>query len=157
MDSAYYHYNKAGEYYHAVSNDYYAAKMTYNMAVILAAMKNYTGSEILTIKAIEALKPLTKYNNLYKAYNHLGVIYKELQEYDKAIRYYQVALDYLNKVGDENTNTESTLNNMGIVFQKTNMHEEAIELFQEALIDHMREFKPISGTYHGEPVYQYLD
>ena len=31
------------------------------------------------------------------------------------------------------------------------------KLFQEALIDHMREFKPISGTYHGEPVYQYLD
>ena len=30
-------------------------------------------------------------------------------------------------------------------------------LFREALIDHMREFKPISGTYHGKEVYHYLD
>ena len=30
-------------------------------------------------------------------------------------------------------------------------------LFQEALIDHMREFKAIAGTYHGTPVDHYLN
>ena len=31
------------------------------------------------------------------------------------------------------------------------------QLFQEALINHMKQFKPISGTYHGRPVDHYLD
>jgi hypothetical protein len=30
-------------------------------------------------------------------------------------------------------------------------------LFREALIDNMRQFKPILGTYHGKEVYHYLD
>ena len=40
---------------------------------------------------------------------------------------------------------------------KGNYKTENRKLFFEALLKHMREFKPISGTYHNKPVYHYLD
>ena len=40
---------------------------------------------------------------------------------------------------------------------KGNYNKENRKLFFEALLNHIRQFKPISGTYHNKLVYHYLD
>ncbi|RKN81483.1 tetratricopeptide repeat-containing sensor histidine kinase [Ulvibacterium marinum] len=132
-DSAYYHYGEALKLYGALKNDFNTARMLYNMAVVQADVKDYTGSEITTIRAIELLKPLDKYQQLYNCYNNLGVITKELQEYERAISYFDMALDYLSKLDEENTLNYEILNNIGTVYQEQGFHKKAIPYFRQVL------------------------
>ncbi len=132
-DSAYYHYGEALKLYSALKNDFNTARMLYNMAVVQADVKDYTGSEITTIRAIELLKPLDKYRQLYNCYNNLGVITKELKEYDRAIGYFDMALDYLSKLDEENTLNYQILNNIGTVYQEQGLHKEAVPYFQKVV------------------------
>ncbi|WP_425237361.1 tetratricopeptide repeat-containing sensor histidine kinase [Ulvibacterium sp.] len=132
-DSAYYHYGQALKLYSALKNDFTTAQMLYNMAVVQADVKDYTGSEITTIRAIELLKPLDKYQQLYNCYNNLGIITNELKEYDRAIGYFDMALDYLSKLDEENTYEYQILNNMGIVYQEQGFYKKAIPYFKQVL------------------------
>ncbi|WP_282161794.1 ATP-binding protein [Ulvibacterium marinum] len=134
-DSAYYHFAEAHKLYKALDNDFFAARMLYNMALVQADVKDYTGSEITTIRAIELLKPLDKYQHLVQCYNILGTITNELKEYERAIDYFDMALDYLSKFDEENTLDYQILNNMGIVYQEQGFYKKAIPYFQRALDD----------------------
>ena len=133
MDSSYYHYNKAQELFSAVNNDFYAAKMLYNMAFIQGRIKNHTASEVLTFKAIAIYEPLGENLSLYRCYNHLGLIFNELKEYEKAIFYFSEASSYLKKVKDKKTFPEGLLNNQSLIYQKLGRYDEAIELLNKAL------------------------
>lgn len=132
-DSAYYHYGEALKLYSALKNDFNTARMLYNMAVVQADVKDYTGSEITTIQAIELLKPLDKYLQLYNCYNNLGIITNELKEHHRAISYFDMALDYLSKLDEENPLFYQTTNNIGIVYQEQGFHKKAIPYFQRVL------------------------
>ena len=131
LDSAYYHYNKANVLYDALKNDHYSGKMLYNMAFIESRLKNYTSSEVFIFKAISKYKPLKKNFSLYRCYNLLGILYKGLEEYDKAIYYYNQALSYLDKV--KNQPKGGILNNMGLVYQKQGNLKKAKIYFINAL------------------------
>ena len=65
LDSAYFHYNKAQQLYEKIGNEYYMAKMQFNMSYIQMNVKNYVESEILVIKAINTFEKLNKNLNLY--------------------------------------------------------------------------------------------
>ncbi|MGB5821592.1 MAG: sensor histidine kinase [Saonia sp.] len=132
-DSAYYHYGEAQKIFNSIEDNFSAGKMLYNMAVVQANVKDYTGSEITTIKAIEQLRPLDKYMQLYKCYNNLGSITKELKEYDKSIEYYRLALDYLDKADIKNGLQYDTENNIGIVYQEQGNHKEAKTFFNKVV------------------------
>lgn len=132
-DSAYYHYGEALKLYNALKNNFNTARMLYNMALVQTDVKDYTGGEITTIRAIELLKPLDKYQQLYNCYNNLGVITKELREYERAIGYFDMALDYLSKLNEENTLNFEILNNIGTVYQEQGFHKKAIPYFKQVL------------------------
>ncbi|HEY9168488.1 MAG TPA: ATP-binding protein [Lutibacter sp.] len=132
-DSAYYHYYEAYKYFQVAKHEFFAGKMLYNMAIIQKDVKDYTGSEVLTFQAISIFKKLDKYNELYLCYNLLGIIYNEIQEYDKAILYHIKALENLENVAQKETFKESSLNNLGLVYQKQGNYIKAIEYFNTAL------------------------
>ncbi len=134
-DSAYYHYSEAHKLFSQLGDDFISARMLYNMAVIQGEVKDYTGSEINTIKAIELFKPLKKNLHLYLCYNNLGSITKELEEYDRALEYYSAAREYLDKVEEKNTLPYSLENNVGVVYQEMGRHRDAIVHFEQALSD----------------------
>ncbi|MCM4169720.1 Photosystem I assembly protein Ycf3 [Arenibacter antarcticus] len=133
-DSAYYHYSEAEKIFRGLNDKYYSARMLYNMATIQSAVKDYIGSEINTIKAIELYKPLNKYENLYHCYNNLGSLSNGLKEYDRAIEYYDQALFYLNKSNPESSSTLNTYNNIGMVYQKMGEHKKALEFFNKVIV-----------------------
>ncbi len=133
LDSSYYHYNKAHELYSKINHSYYDAKMLYNMAFIQSHLKDYTGSEILLFEAISKFKLLEKKINLYKCYNQLGINYKDLKEYKKAIFYHNKALSFLNKKESHSFYKAGSLNNIGLIHQKLGDHTIAIQYFERAL------------------------
>lgn len=79
-DSAYYSFSEAQKIYEAKGNYYYSGRMFYNMAVEQSDIKDYVGSEASTIAAIERLKPLKKYKELYRCYNNLAIISAAIME-----------------------------------------------------------------------------
>ena len=133
IDSAYYHYHEAYKNFKLLKHEYYTAKMLYNMGYLQGRLKDYTGSEVLIFDALTIFRKLKKNLSIYNCYNYLGLIYTELEEYDRAIYYNNKALEYLQKIENKGIYKEGSLNNLGLVYQKLKKYEEAIENYEEAL------------------------
>ncbi|MGV8947186.1 MAG: tetratricopeptide repeat-containing sensor histidine kinase [Lutibacter sp.] len=133
MDSAYYYYSKAYNNFEVIDHQYFAGKMLYNMAIIQKNIKDYTGSEILAFQAISIFKKLNKNENLYLCYNLLGTIFNQIQEYDKAIMYHNIAIELSEKTEKKGTKREISLNNLGMVYQELDSNKMAIVYFNKAL------------------------
>ncbi|MEA1787361.1 tetratricopeptide repeat protein [Arenibacter sp. GZD96] len=135
QDSAYAHFTQAQKIYSALGEQKYSGTMLFNMAIVQADIKDYTGSEITTIRAIEILKPISEYLQLYKCYNNLGLITIELKENTRALDYFNTALEYLAKLKDRQNLVQVTTNNIGLVYQESGDHAKAIPYFKEVLSD----------------------
>ncbi|WP_338731544.1 tetratricopeptide repeat-containing sensor histidine kinase [Mangrovimonas cancribranchiae] len=133
LDSSYYHYYQANNFYELIGHKYYSAKMMYNMAFIQSRLKDYVSSQSKLFQVISIYKSLNKNLSLYKSYNLLGSIYMDLEDYVAAIDYYTRSIESLAKVKQKGTFKEQSLNNLGLTYQKQNNYEKAIETFSEAL------------------------
>ena len=134
-DSAFYHYAQAQKIYAGFKDDFMAARMLYNMARVQADVKDYTGSEINAVRAIELLKPLEKNLQLFYCYNLLGSISIEISENERALEYYKIARDYLRELGNVSDLEYIANNNIGIVYQEIKDHKKAITYFVDILSD----------------------
>lgn len=141
MDSAYYHYYKANVYFNALHDDYHSGKMLYNMAFIQGRLHNPIESEILTYNAIAKYEPLNKDKSLYECYNHLGLIYLDINDYDKALEANQKALGYLKKIKQKGILFERSLNNIGLVYEQLKDYKQALANFKKALESDSLKFK----------------
>lgn len=150
MDSAYHFLNKTRKIYELLENPYRSGRALLDMAIIQKNIHDYTGSEVATIKAISFLKPLEEYWYLYRAYNNLGIVYKELEEYDKSFSYYQTAGEYLDKTGRKEK-YPSLWNNIGVMFKNGKRHDQAAEYFNKAL-----SYKPVDIEIENPELYAML-
>ena len=132
-ERAYYHYYEAYKNFQVIKHEFFSGKMLYNMAIIQKDVNDYTGSEILTFQAISIFKKLEKYDDLYRCYNLLGAVFKQMQEYDKAILYHTEALENLENVEQKGTFKEVSFNNLGLVYHDKEIYKEAIAYFNKAL------------------------
>ena len=64
-DSAYHHFNDAFSYFDKRGHLFESAKTQYGMAFIKGRFKDYSGSEVLTIKAIEKFKKIEDFHSLF--------------------------------------------------------------------------------------------
>jgi len=80
MDSAYFNYSRAQEYYELVNDTSRSARMLSNMAFVRGRLRDYTGGEVLLFKAIEKYESLNNFKSLHGCYNRLGLFYTELKE-----------------------------------------------------------------------------
>ena len=135
-DSAYYHYSEAQKGFNSLGENLLSGRILYNMAAMQTDIKDYTGAEINAFKAVSLLKPLGENQRLYRCYNLLGSISKELKEYDRSLGYFSIAQEYLGKIPDEPLwkNFNSGLqNNIGNVFKDQGDFEKAKEYYRKAL------------------------
>ena len=114
-------------------NDFYAAKMFYNMAYIKARITDYTGCEILLFRAMETFKELQKEKQIFLVYNLLGSVYDDLKEYERSLEYYDKALSIYPQTNETRIKQEDLENNIGLVYQKMGKQVEAIRTFDRAL------------------------
>lgn len=134
-DSAYYHYNKAYQYFSKTSKQQYTAQMLYNMSLIRGRYRDYAGSELLIIKSIRIYRDLKDYSSLYASYNHLAILQKDIKEYDRAIKYHNIAMSYLEKIPDNKKYLYASLNNIGIIYRDQGNYIEALKKFNFILED----------------------
>ncbi|WP_373060207.1 tetratricopeptide repeat protein [Zunongwangia sp. H14] len=131
-DSAYFYYNNAQKLYALVGNEFNSGRLLLNMAMIQKNIKDYTGSEVTTTNAITLLKPLHKNKQLYSAYNNLGIVFNELEEFDKALNYYEEAQNYLEK-SERADKFPSIWNNIGVVLHNKKQFDKANDYYNKAL------------------------
>ncbi|MDG3581237.1 tetratricopeptide repeat-containing sensor histidine kinase [Galbibacter pacificus] len=132
-DSAYYHYNEALNLYQRIPAPYYTGKMLYNMAIVHSRIKDYTACEVLLFQAITILEPLKKHKQLYYCYNLLGIVYYELNEPERSIEYYTMAMNNLRKIGCTELLNAHLNNNLGILFQDQKQYDRSLFYFDNAL------------------------
>lgn len=132
-DSAYYHFNLAHNHFEKNNYLFESAKTQYGMAFIKGRFKDYSGSEVLTFKAIEKFKKIKNYKSLYSCYNHLGLLQNDIQEYDKALFYYNKALSFLNRVKENRNLEDECLNNIGLTYLEKGDYSKALKSFDKIL------------------------
>lgn len=134
-DSAYYHYNAAYKYFEAINEQDYSAKMLFGMASVKGIYRDYTGSEVLIIKAISKYKELNNYRSLYSCYNYLALLQRDIRNYDKALYYNKIAQQYLKKIDSKVSQKLKlgTLNNIGLVYLDRGNYTKALESFNDVL------------------------
>ncbi|WP_338646943.1 tetratricopeptide repeat protein [Flavobacterium sp. KS-LB2] len=134
-DSAFIYYFKAEKMYLQRNDIYNLARTRLNKAILQFNAGDFLGSEIAVFNALRVVKGEKASDIVYESYNHLGLIYNELGDYEKAIEFNDKALASI----DDKTipsvfqSKATSLNNMGYVYQNMNRHEKAISYFREGL------------------------
>ncbi len=135
IDSSFYYFKEAYKIYSDLGNDTHKAQMLYNMAYLQGRVKDYLGSESTIFRAITIYKNLDENLQLYFSYNLLGNLYMEVEDYDNALKYHLMSLDYLNnekeKIKDKYIS--GSLNDIGVLYKNYGDYDKALNYFQESL------------------------
>ncbi len=134
-DSAYLNYFKAEKLYIKIKDNSKIAKTILNKSVLQLNEKDYIGSEKAAFDALKYLRKTNSNELTFQAYNILGVIYNELNEYDKSLEFHTKALELVEK---QKTITAlqtkaMSLNNIGLVYHNKKQYKNAINEFELAL------------------------
>ena len=155
-DSAYYYFNLANTCFDKSGSLYEAAKMQYGMAFIKGRFKDYSGSEVLTFKAIDKFKKIDKdetldeverrdnTKSLFSCYNYLAQLQNDIQEHDRALFYYDKSLEYLKRIDENNDLYLASLNNIGVTHLKKGNYDKALNYFDDILANDSLKLKNIN-------------
>lgn len=132
-DSAYYYFNQANNYFDKIGHLEEAARTEYGMAFIKGRFKDYSGSEVLTFRAISKFKKIENYKFLYSCYNHLAQLQNDIEEYDRALFYHNKSIEYLKKIENNQTLLDASLNNIGVTYLKKGNYSKALSYFDKML------------------------
>lgn len=105
-------------------NSVYYLRLIVNIEYELGAIYD---SEASAVEALKLLKPKNREEKI-GLYNHLGMIHRELRNYDDALFYYDKSLHLVKNSKDSST----VFNNKGIVYKYQNKYNLAIEVFKKA-------------------------
>lgn len=129
---SYNYFEKQLDFYRANGDALSEVSMLINLAQIQIKTGFFTESENSAVEALKLLDSL-KFNenqNAYREsiYNHLGILYYEIQDYKKSIEYYDKVIELTN-------NPQSriiVLNNMGNVYKEQKLNEIALEYYKKS-------------------------
>lgn len=128
-------------YIQTIKVDYHTIVDFYNQYGLLCNKignkKQAIGQYNKAIKILEELgKEEERKDRLKKAqlYNNIGLVYKEIAEYEQAIKYLQDALDIRTKeVGKKNIITGIYINNIGLVYRSIGKYDKALNCYNKTL------------------------
>ncbi|WP_254423297.1 tetratricopeptide repeat protein [Flavobacterium sp. A45] len=134
-DSAYFNYFKAEKLYLHLNDNYNLAKTRIGKANLQYNENDYFNCEIAVFKALKVLKGINADELLYEAYNLLGILYNEREEYDRALEYHNKALAIIDNQSFSSVLQfkASSLNNMGYVYLNLKNYQQAKSNFEKGL------------------------
>ncbi len=132
-DKAYYHFNKAYKSFSKNNNIDEISKILLGMSKIKGFYRDYAGSEALVIKAIALFKKTKNFKFLNFAYTHLGLLQKDIKEYDKALYYYEKSNQYYEKSKNKKNQYSAMYNNIGNIYLKKGEYNKAIQAYNKDL------------------------
>ncbi len=137
LDSSFTHFVEAEKLYLQLEEELNYAVVLHKKGHVQIDVGDYFGADISLRKAYTILKNTENKEKLSTLYNSLGIVSKELNEYDRAIEYYNKALEVVTKNNIYNTEHLKAmyLGNIGVLYQKQGEHKKALIYFNEALKD----------------------
>ncbi|MFD0990184.1 sensor histidine kinase [Mariniflexile jejuense] len=139
-DSAFYYYHKAEKIFKKLNSKYELALTLYGIAVIQKNEKDFIGSEVSSVEALSLLEPLGETNEIIGSkafiYNNLGIVFKELEQYDESVKYHTKALKLKERLkGDNKETINISKNNIGNTYKNAKQYGLAIEYYNQILGD----------------------
>ena len=134
-DSSFLYYDKAEKMYFQLNDNTRVARNMLNKANLQFKQSDFFGSELMVFKALDVIG-LNMVNNIhYDAYNLLGLIYNELDDFDNAIVYHNKALAsiYKESIPSVFQPEATSYNNIGYVYLKNHKYKEAKKYFQKGI------------------------
>ena len=136
-DSAFYFYQRTNKLFSqiqlSIEDNHMPSSLLLSIASLKDQIKDYGGAEKDAIAAIEELKKIDRPDQLFRAYNQLGVIQNGLRKPEKALEYHLKAKDFI-KNSPENLRTRYTntnANNLASVYLRQEKFETAYERYDE--------------------------
>ncbi len=138
-DSAFYYYHKSKSISKKLNDSLEVGRRLLSLSNIQREAKDYLGSEVSSIEALQYLEPIKSYKYLANIYNNLGLISMEINKNKESSKFYKLALK-ANTLTDQSKRKETTflyiINNMGLSYQRQNKQKKALEYFREGLAFH---------------------
>lgn len=136
-DSAFYFYTKAEKIYFLKKDEENGANILLNKSIVQYNVGDLLGAELSLSKALNIYKDSNQKEKLYGVLNQLGLVYTELKEYDKAIFYYNKALEIVRDIKTLNDEHPVAVcyNNIGYLYLRQKKYNEAIINFKLGLKD----------------------
>jgi signal transduction histidine kinase len=135
-DSAYYYYSRAEKTYELFAKKEDISRLKFNKAKILFYEKDFLGCEIAIINVLKMATQSKNTRLIYECYIALGNALDGLNDYDKALEYYNKAFaitSELQKDSQYEILKAQAYNYTGIVYQKQKNYTKAISYFTKAL------------------------
>lgn len=140
LENAYSYFIQSEKLYKKIKDTLNLGKVTLHKAGILLDAGIYTQSEIEAIMAIKLLSKKNNNNLIYECYNLIAISLKELNNYDKSLEYFKLALNQLEVLKNNNYPKEKIIksrivcyNNIGRVYQKMKNYNKAIYYYNKGL------------------------
>lgn len=93
---------------------------------------NFTKSISLLHEALRVYKS-AKFNKVHGVYAHLGALYNELSEFDKALEYCLKGIKLVEKYKIEDYSTVELYNHTGIIYRGFKNYKESLNYFEKAV------------------------
>lgn len=134
-DSAFYCYFKAEKLYIVQNDNYNLAKTLISKAYLQYLENNFFNSEIAIFKALRILKEQKNTDLLYESYNHLGILYNDWEDYNKALEFHNKALKSIDDrfIPKDFQSKAKSLNNIGYVYLNLKDYNQAKIFFETGL------------------------
>ena len=135
-EKSFLHLSKAEKSFTVLNKKHYLCYVINTKANILTFKKDFVGAEILSIKALRIAKQ--EQNNLliYNCYLTLGNSLMGLNNLEKAIEYYNIAIETAEKLKSDPNYLSSKLqplNYLSLVYQKQKQYYQAIKITKKGL------------------------
>jgi signal transduction histidine kinase/tetratricopeptide (TPR) repeat protein len=152
LDSAFANYMQAKSLFELTGDKEMFAVVLRKLSIIYKDVKDYSNSERYAVEAIEIIKEYNDPFYLYSSYNSLGILMTETKNYKKALSYFNLALENIEKIKDMSAYKAQlkaqTLINMGVLHTQQEQFEEALNYLNEALTIEELEYQyPLNYAY----------
>jgi len=140
-DSSLYRYLQAEKLYMAAHDTLNAGRAMQCTATVLYYNGNYAETEVQAIKALRLFQKANNNELIYDSYMALALALTDMKNYNKALEYYHLSLEQIEKMEKEGIYTDellnhfraSTYNNMGIIYEYKKEFETAISFHNKGL------------------------
>lgn len=135
LDSSYYYYVKAEKLYSSLNkkNDY--ANILLNKGIVQLMINDIYGAELSFKSSYNIYHQTKNYIKSQQILNELGLVQKELKNYEKSISYFTQSFDLIDKENIPNPLYLKAicLNNMGLVYNQMGNYKESSVYFTKSL------------------------
>lgn len=144
IDSSFLYFYKAKDFSIQHKDNFVVAKCLINLAIIQETKGDYFGSQETALSALDYfnVKDSSQYQYLSINYNTLGITASKLNNFTKAIEFYEKAIKYTTTLDDKLIYQNNLANN----YVKVKNYKKAVRIFHETLKEDTLKDKNYSRT-----------